>query len=117
MIARAMKEANKSTFKQQLGALLVKGGRLLATGYNRVGEHNKLINPKWPGSIHAEEDAIASMLKHGKEKEIKGSTMYVVRVGHKLAKPCSHCMNTLMHYGVKKVVFTTDTGVETLWLK
>ena len=45
-----------------LGAVIVKSGRILASGYNRVGQHNSNSYRKFADSIHAEQDAIRTLL-------------------------------------------------------
>lgn len=113
MIKRAIKEAGRSSFRQQLGAIVVKSGRLLATGYNRVGDNTRLINQNWEGSIHAEQDAILHLLRQGREGELRGATIYVARIkgnGTRLARPCDCCMNLCKYYKIKKVVYTNNDG-------
>jgi tRNA(Arg) A34 adenosine deaminase TadA len=51
---------------------------------------------------------------------IQGCTMYVYREGKdkclKICKPCKTCMALMKEYGVKKVYYTTNNGVESIKL-
>lgn len=95
-----------------LCAVIVRGGRVLSTGFNSRGwnplsEHYRMND--YACTIHAEVDAIMS----GRKKiRFEGSKVYVVRVksdgtvGN--AKPCEMCQHVLFNYGIKRVYHTTD---------
>lgn len=116
MLNRALKEATKSNYKHQLGALIVKGGRLLSTGYNRIGDNSSLIKQKWEGSIHAEQDAIVKLLKQGRAEQLNGSVLFVARMGNKLAKPCPCCLSLIKSVGIKRVVYSDQDGTKEIRL-
>lgn len=95
---------------------------MLSVGYNRQGwsskqngkkTNNKRTNPL-VCTVHSEVDAL---LKVANKEEIKGSTVYVVRLGRNekfaLSKPCDMCEVILREHGVKKVVFTVDNDPNT----
>ena len=107
----ASKEALKSTFKQhRLGAVIVKGHRILSTGYNEK-RYSKLINRP---TLHAEASAVLKLLKENRLGDLAGSTIYVSRftrggrIG--MALPCRACHDLLSSVGVSRVVYTLDGG-------
>lgn len=114
----AEKQAKKSTFKQhRVGAVLVKGSRVLSTGYNKYGYTKEL---KYP-TIHAEEMAIVKLLKLGFQDKLVNSNLYVTRftpAGNLgIAKPCSRCMELIRSVGVSHVYFIGSSGVERMRVK
>lgn len=111
-IRMASKVALKSTYKQhRLGAVVVKGGRILATGYNQL-RPSKLIGT---ATLHAEAAAILELLKNQRQHDAVGADIYVSRwtrggrIG--MAKPCDQCMSLLRSVGISTVYFTTDKQV------
>ena len=58
------------------------------------------------------------LLKKNKLQDLIGSTIYVSRILKSgksgLAKPCMECMCLIKSVGIKKIVYTTDSGVESL---
>lgn len=107
----ALKEAKKglgfTSSNPMVGAVIVKNGEILSTGYHkRFGEE------------HAEPNAINKLSK----KELKGATIYVT------LEPCTHfgktppCVMAIIDSGIKKVVIATEdidkrvsgTGIEIL---
>ncbi len=110
MIRLANKEATKSRFYFRLGAVIVKGNRVLSTGHNRIG-YCELNDFKC--SKHAEMDAILKLLRKTKGlSSLSGSTIYDSRINHKgetlLAKPCKKCFALIQSVGIKRVIYTTN---------
>lgn len=106
MIGRATKEAKRSSFKQPLGAVVVKGGRVVGVGFNSVRFSSRNTSTRHIQSLHAE---IAAILAAG--KNARRSILFVSRItkdGHlAMAKPCSFCMKFIKEMQVKKVVYTS----------
>lgn len=105
--------ATKSSARNTHGAVVVKGGRVLGTGWNKNRNHPKIVSPehiKTDCSFHAEEVAI----REAGEDNIKGAIIYVARVsrtGHdRDSKPCPKCTTLIKRAGIKRVVFTTEAG-------
>lgn len=114
-IARVV--ATRSTcLRRQVGAVLVKDNRILATGYNgapsglrhcldtgclreaqgvRSGERHELCR-----GLHAEQNAILQAAVHG--TSIAGATIYITH------HPCVLCAKMLVQAGVKRIVFGGD---------
>lgn len=108
-----------------VGALIVKNGRIIATGYNGspsghknccdhaqemgwvsgVGSELRLLkahredHSKWSDKheTHAEINAISFAARHG--VAIDGATMYVT------LSPCMHCSKQLAQTGINRVVY------------
>ena len=102
----------KSNAKNTHGAVIVKGGRVLGTGYNKIRNHPINVSPehvKTKCSIHAEESAIRDA-----KYDVKGATIYVARVNKngedRDSMPCPRCFNLIKKYGIKKVIYTTNSG-------
>jgi tRNA(Arg) A34 adenosine deaminase TadA len=75
--------------------------------------------------IHAEIEAIKKASKILTKKEFKHSSIYVCRLKwnstHKnkklifgMSKPCDSCMNAIIEFGIKKIIYTTNNGIEIL---
>lgn len=116
MIRLASKIAAKSKFRRaRVGAVLVKGGRVIATGCNRIGYSKYLPDRPYPESVHAEQQAILQLLKVRRLHDLSGSTMFISRIGSdgraRLSKPCAECSDLINAVGITKVIYTTDTGV------
>lgn len=106
--------AKRSTCRRrQVGAILVKEKRILATGYNGAppglthcldmqclreqeevpsGERHELCR-----GLHAEQNIIIQAAFHG--VSIKGSVLYCTNM------PCSICMKMIISAGIKRIVY------------
>lgn len=94
----AYREAAKSRHHQhKLGAVLVKGGKPIAVAHNfsHVHAEHACLNQAW-------------------RSDVDGATMVVVRVRKNgtigMARPCALCMKRLIQAGIKKVLFTNESG-------
>jgi dCMP deaminase len=106
--------AKRSTCRRrQVGAILVKDKRILATGYNGAptgllhceevgclrermavppGERHEICR-----ALHAEQNAIAQAARHG--ISVKDSILYTT------AEPCIMCAKMIINAGIVKVVY------------
>lgn len=106
--------AKRSTcLRRQVGAILVKDKKILATGYNGApsrlnhcldigclrqeqkipsGERHELCR-----GLHAEQNAIIQAAYHG--VEIRGSTLYCTN------HPCIICSKMIINAGIERVVY------------
>lgn len=107
----AEKAALKSPFAQhRVGAVVVRGGRVLSTGFNSLRYTKELKNE----SVHAEEAAILKLLKAKRLHDLSGAEIYVTRftrggaVG--IAKPCPRCSSLIKAVGIRRIHYTSDTG-------
>ncbi len=121
MIRIATKHANKSSFKQRIGAAIVSKGSVIGVGHNEVNRYTSKWKQVWPGSLHAEESAVLDALKKHTHDKLIGSTIYVSRLNSAgelaLSKPCSHCQAILKAFQIKEVYYTTPNGVEILEIR
>ena len=107
----ARSESLKSTYKHQLGAVIVSGGSIISKGFNQIRHSSKLKeHAKVDETLHAERDAI---IKIKNKKKLFGSTIYIYRE-HKNgnpanAKPCIFCHEMIKASGIKKAIYTIET--------
>lgn len=98
------KAASKlSPMKTKVGAAVIRGGRVLGVGYNKMGTSRRSTS-KW--SRHAE---IGALIAAG---DCRGATLYVYRehgiTGTPLlSKPCEACAEAIKLAGIKKVIYTS----------
>ncbi len=107
----AKKQALKSKFgRHRVGAVIVKGNRVLSTGYNE----RRYSNITKHSTIHAEEAAVVALLKERRFSDLAGSSIYVTRytaggsIG--LAKPCGRCSKLLRSVGVNRCYYSDNDG-------
>ena len=108
-IAQELSTASKCVSKQ-VGAVIVKNGRILSTGYNGTpagyvnccdhwdGEYTK-EHHEWSKTyeIHAEMNAIIWAARQG--ICVEHATIYVT------LEPCSECSKNIIASGIKRIVF------------
>jgi len=108
-IATEIASASKCVSKQ-VGAVIVKDGRILSTGYNGTPAGFQNCCDFWDGNytkdhhewsktyeIHAEMNAIIWAARKG--ISIEGGTIYVT------LEPCSECSKNLIASGIKRIVY------------
>ena len=108
-IAKELSFASKCVSKQ-VGAVIVKDGRILSTGYNGTPAGYINCSEHWKGEytkdhhdwsktyeIHAEMNAIIWAARKG--ISIEGATIYVT------LEPCSECSKNLIASGIKRIVY------------
>lgn len=101
--------AEKSEARQKHGAIIVKSGRVIGTGYNKNRNNPDYVSPehiKIHCSVHAEIDAIRDA-----KWRVKGAVLYVARVNRygqdRNSKPCERCEVVIEETEIKKVIYTT----------
>ena len=108
-IAREISRASKCVSKQ-VGAVIVKDGRILSTGYNGTPAGYTNCSEHWNGvytkdhhewsktyEIHAEMNAIIWAARQG--ISIEGATIYVT------LEPCADCSKNIIASGIKRIVY------------
>lgn len=105
--------ATKSNARNTHGAIVVKGGRVLGSGWNKNRNHPTIVSPehiKTNCSYHAEEVA----MRDAGEDNLRGAIIYVARVNKngedRDSRPCSKCDALIRQAGIKRVVFTMEAG-------
>ena len=96
------------------GAILVKGGSIISTSYNK-GNFSAFGNRfREQGCGHATYHAELGCITGIARTVSTGADVYVCRVNrqdeYRSSKPCNMCHNILKHVGVKRVYYTTDEG-------
>jgi dCMP deaminase len=108
-IAFEIAKASKCVSKQ-VGAVIVKDGRVLSTGYNGTPAGYINCSEHWDGQytkehhewsktyeIHAEMNAIIWAARKG--ISIEDATIYVT------LEPCSECSKNIIASGIKRIVY------------
>ena len=113
MFRIARKQAEQSQFKRaRVGAVIVKGGRVLSCGFNEIRHHKLLSEKPYPESTHAEEAAIVRLLQKRRQHDLVGADIYVCRINRagesRLARPCSNCERLIRSVGIRNVYWTTN---------
>ena len=100
--------SKKSAARQKHGAVVVKSGRVLGTGYNKDKNHPTQVSPehiKTHCSRHAEVEAMKDA-----NWNVKGAVLYVARLNRygvdRNSKPCRHCEAVINAMQIKKVIYT-----------
>jgi len=102
--------ARKSRANKRHGAVLVKAGSVVGTGYNKDMNHPLFISPehiKSHSSRHAETEAIREARGNA-----EGAVLYVARVNNqgtdRNSKPCGSCQEAILKSKIKRVIYTKD---------
>lgn len=105
--------ARKSNSRNTHGAVVVKSGRVMGTGWNRDRNSPNIVSPehiKSDCSYHAEQVAI----REAGEYNVRNAVIYVARVNKRgqdrNSKPCPRCSDLIDRAGIKRVIFTTEAG-------
>lgn len=89
----------------------MRGGNVQARGYNTYKEHATRGGGPLQ-TLHAEAAAIRAAETAG--TELRGATIVVVRIpgagGSQMSKPCRDCARLIESKGIKKVIYTDETG-------
>lgn len=108
IVKQTIEEAKKSTVQYMLGCAIFRKKRIISLGHNYPSKSIKNLHPRfqnWPGSVHAEVDAIIKA-----RKDLKGCDLLVVRINKRnelrFARPCLHCLNYINFVGIRKVYFS-----------
>lgn len=116
--------ANKSDYKDhhiRIGAVIVKGRRIIAGGFNQNKTHtiirNQIDRYSLVDKIHAEMSAILKS-----RTDLVGAKIYILRLcpdnknGTGLSRPCSLCMRLISGAGIKEIIYTTGNPLRP-WMK
>lgn len=119
--------ANEPVSRSRIAALLVHRNEIISVGYNKMKSHpmaKRFQKHEEALYLHAEIDCIKNALRIVDVDYLSKCTMYVLRVKHPendnkkfirgMAKPCCGCVMAIETFGIKKVYFTTNEGVDTL---
>jgi deoxycytidylate deaminase len=103
----ALKIAESSECVHRHGAVVVKGGRVMAIGVNKWrNRHGTVVKTDTTSdlSVHAEVDALSRV------SDARGAILYVARVSKRgtplLSRPCRECYSVIRRNGLKRVVYS-----------
>lgn len=108
----ALALAETSECRMRHGAVVVRGGSVIATGVNRHRNHplvlSTLDDARTQASTHAEINALKHIDIY--RPVTNGAVIYIARVNKQgkpmMSRPCNQCFISLMEYGIKEVVYT-----------
>jgi dCMP deaminase len=105
----AREVAKRSTCSRlQVGAVAVRDGRILATGYNGAPthwkhcDHTEKPDERCTISVHAEANVVAMAARFG--IPLDGATIYITH------SPCDGCMRLMRNAGIAKIVYDKEYG-------
>lgn len=120
-IALAGEWAMKSDLFSRHGCVLVVHGKPVSYGFNQLRNYSRdgMIQGY---SCHAEMDALRNAVKRKVfYKRLPRSTMYITRLnrnGHYFdSRPCILCYSQMLKFGIHRVVYTHETGVDSIRLQ
>lgn len=110
----------------KIAAAIVIKNQIISTGSCKFKTHpfqTKFGKNKDSIYLHAEIEAIKNALNCMHPDDLKYATLYVQRVKRPgqhhndvwingMAKPCCGCMRCISTFGIKKVIYSTETGYE-----
>lgn len=106
----ALKNANKSTLPFRVGAVIVRGGRIISSGCNLRRFTRRLPNRHHEEGLCAEQAAILKLLTAKRQTEMVGAIIYVTRTTKRgkisIARPCSFCQELSRSVGIRKIFYT-----------
>src|ERR1035437_2916776 len=111
--ALAHDQTFKSKMHHKIGSVLVCGKQVIGTGFNKLTGYGSGIRYSNKWSLHAEMKILHFVFDATKAK---GLTLYVVRRGYKLARPCPHCQQLLSKSSISRIVYSIDGTLEELFL-
>ena len=110
MIERAIKVAQRSTYRWQHGAVVAKNTKIIGFAPNKF--RNAPSVDADHVTFHAEAAVIRELLKN--YPDLKGTTIYIARVGKTgnvtISRPCPDCMKTIISSGIREIVYTNEFG-------
>jgi tRNA(Arg) A34 adenosine deaminase TadA len=111
LASKAAETSNYGNFRH--GAVLVKGGSIFnitTNSFNHTSFGQRFRSSPGHATHHAEVACVLGLDK----ATTYGATIYVARVNKngewRMSKPCEMCEEVMKHVGIKKVVYTVDTG-------
>lgn len=105
----------------RVGAVIVKGRRIISGGHNKNKTHtiikNKIDKFSLVDKLHAEMTAILKS-----RTDLSGAKIYVLRIcpdnenGTGMSRPCHLCMRLISGAGIKEIIYTTGNPANP-WMK
>jgi tRNA(Arg) A34 adenosine deaminase TadA len=106
LMQAALRQAAQSKCRFPMGAVLAQGNRVVASSSNK--RRNSPVVDFLHSTFHAEESVLRRV------RTAKGATLYVARIDAlrrpAMAKPCHRCQQALLHAGIRRVLYTSESG-------
>ena len=118
-LTKAAKDAPKVA-NYKLAAAIVYKNRIISIGsssYKTSPFQKRYAADEYKIFLHAEISAIKRALRYLAVDDLKNTSLYVCRVkkaGWGNSKPCIGCQRAIAEFGIKKVFYTTEDGLEAL---
>jgi dCMP deaminase len=104
MVAAHFISKRSTCHRLQVGCVLVKDNRIIASGYNgnlpNTTHESIVVNGHEMMTVHAETNAVSDCANRG--VATAGCTAYVTHM------PCVKCAQVLLSAGIKKIVYSDD---------
>lgn len=113
--AAALSIAHTSTHdRYKIGSVVTLRSGQSYMGYNQAKSHplQRRFDVYGTEKLHAEVHALSVALRYHGALDLRGSVVYVARVGGGICRPCASCMRALRHFGVGKVHYMTGDPTE-----
>ncbi len=112
IIDLARSEARESNMRQKHGCVITdKSGNYISKGHNT--SYSYLYHGK--RSLHAECSAIRNAVRQYKRDFLKGSVLYVIRIGVvgdedslRSSMPCKGCANAIRRFRISRAYYSTN---------
>ena len=108
ILRAAIRSAEKSEFRQRLGAVVFSNKKVISTGFNKPKSHPITKKFKF-GTIHAEIDALLNC-----REDAEGKDIMVVRLLKRqefgISKPCIMCKNIIESFKINRVFYFNRNG-------
>lgn len=115
MICQAIEQAYLSPVLMRHGCVAVRNGKIIASGFNNYRTYSKDGVIRNSCTCHAEADVIHKLNNLG-ITSLPKITLYIVRISRKgltrESAPCKDCYDLLKNKGIRKFVYTTNTGIQ-----
>ena len=101
--AAATAASSRSSYRFQIGAAVVSGGRVLATACNRPARVGSILP-----SIHAEAAALTAAVRWlaVRGKRLRRHKVFVARGDANCSRSCTVCCETMSRFGTARVSWT-----------
>ena len=115
----------EKAYHSKIAAAIAIKGQVISVGRNQSRTHPlaaKYSKHEAAIYLHAELAAIINALNHVDKKDLNKSTLYIHRVKRPdknstdwvdgIAKPCAGCAMAITAFGIKRVIYSTNTQHE-----
>lgn len=113
VIKRCIEEAEASTYKVKIGAVIFKGSRIISSGHNSIRSSANIKDKykKYKNALHAEQAALLGI----DWNKVKGYSILVLKISPTKkylsnAKPCKICQKLLAHIGIHNIYYSNEQG-------